>query len=161
MDPQQLGKLIDMYARPLELYARQWCVEPADVVQTAFLKLMKETTEPDNITAWLYRVVRNLVVSELRAKGRREEREQVVAAANGNWFESFPEIEIDGATATDALKQLPEEQREVVVTRIWGEMSFEEIAELTGVSSSTAHRRYSDGIEVLRTKLGVECQSLK
>ena len=48
------------------------------------------------------------------------------------------------------LKSLPIEEREVVVLRIWGGRSFEEIAELIGKSTSTAHRRFETGLKTLR-----------
>ena len=39
MDPDLLGNLLDQHSSSLELYARQWCDSPEDVVQEAFLKL--------------------------------------------------------------------------------------------------------------------------
>ena len=56
-----------------------------------------------------------------------------------------------------ALERLPGEQREVIVARLWGGLSFEEIAEVAGCSASTAFRRYSAGIDALRQELGVPC----
>ena len=41
MGPEQLGELVDRHAAALVLYARQWCACPEDVVQTAFLKLVR------------------------------------------------------------------------------------------------------------------------
>jgi RNA polymerase sigma-70 factor (ECF subfamily) len=64
---------------------------------------------------------------------------------------------IDSRTAAEALETLPAEQREVIVLRIWGGRSFEEIAELIGKSTSTAHRRYEQGLESLREKWRVTC----
>jgi len=52
---------------------------------------------------------------------------------------------------------LPEETREIVIAHLWGGLSFGEIAGLIGRSSSTAHRRYLEGIEELRKHLGVPC----
>ncbi len=43
--------------------------------------------------------------------------------------------------------------REVVALRIWGELSFEEIANLQETSKSTAHARYSQALEQLRLEL--------
>jgi len=65
---------------------------------------------------------------------------------------------IDAATAADALESLPLEQREVVVARIWGGLSFIQIGQLVGVSDSAAHRRYEAGLSALRQKLRVSCQ---
>ena len=59
--------------------------------------------------------------------------------------------------ATAALQRLPIEQRETLVAHLWGGLTFEQIGELTGVSSSTAHRRYLAGLESLRERLRVSC----
>jgi DNA-directed RNA polymerase specialized sigma24 family protein len=48
---------------------------------------------------------------------------------------------------------LPLEQREVVVARIWGGLTFEELAHLVGCSLPTAHRRYQAGLVALRERL--------
>ena len=45
------------------------------------------------------------------------------------------------------------DEREVVVARLWGELSFREIGEITGTSESTAHRRYQGALARLREKV--------
>jgi len=52
-----------------------------------------------------------------------------------------------------SLDALPMEQREVVIARIWGGLTFDEIAALTGDSRTTVFRRYGEALEVLREKL--------
>jgi RNA polymerase sigma-70 factor (ECF subfamily) len=49
------------------------------------------------------------------------------------------------------------EQREVIVARHWGGLSYEQIAVVAGCSASTAFRRYLAGVEELRKQLGVSC----
>ena len=44
------------------------------------------------------------------------------------------------------------EQREVIVARHWGGLSFEQIAEVVGCSASTAFRRYAAGVEELHLR---------
>ena len=64
MDSDWLGGLVDRYAAALELYARQWCHAPEDVVQEAFLKLVAQRPPPDQPAAWLFKVVRNGAVTQ-------------------------------------------------------------------------------------------------
>lgn len=54
---------------------------------------------------------------------------------------------------SDALQQLPYEQREVVVLRTRGRMTFKELAEMRQVSIRTVHSRYRYGLDKLRTLL--------
>src|SRR5215211_4490526 len=53
-----LAPLLDRHGGALELFARQRCDTPADVVQEAFVQLVHQPRVPDNVVAWLYRVVR-------------------------------------------------------------------------------------------------------
>lgn len=155
MTPRQLGELIDRHGPALVLYARQWCAAPEDVVQDAFLKLIAARTPPNEPAAWLFRVVRNGALDAAKIARRRERRE---AAANPDrWFVE-PEIDgMDAEAAVSALERLPSELRETIVARLWGGLSFEQIATLSGCSASSAFRRYEAGIAALRETLGESC----
>ena len=139
----------------LELFAAQWTLVPEDCVQEAFLKLMQQRHMPENVLAWLYRVVRNRSISWRRTYQRRRRRESTVAAERSSWFTSprWSSVELEEVTA--ALREIDEEQREVVIARIWGGLAFEQIAIVVKTSTSTAHRRYEAGLQQLRERLGV------
>ena len=156
MSPTNFARLIDAYAAPLVLYARQWCDAPEDVVQEAFLKLVRQSRPPEDAAAWLYRVVRNGAIDAVKMARRRQHRESA-AARPVRWFVE-PEVDgLDAETAVAALERLAPEVREVIVARFWGGLSFEQIALVAGCSASTAFRRYSAGVQDLRDKLGVIC----
>src|SRR5262245_54755110 len=157
MGPDLLRRLLDEHAAALTLYARQWCAAPEDVVQDAFLKLVAQKPPPDNCVAWLYRVVRNGALSAARSARRRRHHEATAAAQAPAWFVEDDEAALDGAAAADALSGLPLEQREVIVAHLWGGLTFEQVAEVVGCSSSTAHRWYLAGLAALRERLGVSC----
>lgn len=53
----------------------------------------------------------------------------------------------------EALLRLSDQQREVVVMRIWGELTFPQIGEVLSISSSTADTRYRSGLKRLRLEL--------
>jgi RNA polymerase sigma-70 factor (ECF subfamily) len=156
MGPVLLGQLLDEHAAALVLYARQWCRAPEDVVQEAFMKLVAQSTPPHHPVSWLYRVVRNAAISAQRAARRRQHYE-AAAGRHCAWFTPSPETRLDVETATAALQTLPLEQREVIVAHLWGGLTFEQIADVTGCSSSTAHRWYMAGLATLRERLGVTC----
>ena len=159
MTPHDLAQLVDTYGPPMVLYARQWCGTPEDVVQDAFLKLVALAQPPLETVPWLYRVVRNGAIDAGRTARRRKERE-TAAARSACWF---VEAQIDGLNAEvaiAALERLPIEQREVIVARLWGKLSFDAIGELAECSASTAFRRYSAGIDSLRQELGDRCPTI-
>jgi RNA polymerase sigma factor (sigma-70 family) len=156
MGPERLGYLIDRHAAALELYARQWCASPEDVVQEAFLKLSRTEVEPVHVAGWLYRVVRNGSISAGRSESRRR-RHEAVAAVRADWFTDDAGSAIDAAVLTQALRKLPLEERETIVAHLWGGLPFTEIALLVGTSAATAHRRYAAGLEQLRLELELPC----
>jgi RNA polymerase sigma factor (sigma-70 family) len=159
--PELLGRLFDQHAAPLALYARQLCDCPEDVVQEALIELAGQSRVPDDAVAWLYRVVRNKAFSAARSAGRRKRHETEAAVRRPTWFERSPADLIDANAAAAVLESLPVEQREVVVTRIWGGLTFQEIGRLVGVSDSAVHRRYEAALSALRQKMRVPCPKSK
>jgi RNA polymerase sigma-70 factor (ECF subfamily) len=158
MDVQTLTALIDRHTGALVLYARQWCAAPEDVVQEAFMQLVRQQPPPHHPVAWLYRVVRNAARLQARSARRRLQREAKVARPELTWFDPPDEAGgLDPQAVTAALAGLPLDQREVIVARLWGNLTFDEIAQLTGLSKATAHRRYEAALAALRARLGVTC----
>jgi RNA polymerase sigma-70 factor (ECF subfamily) len=156
MTPRLLADLIAAHAAALVLFARQWCDSPEDVVQDAFCKLVTAARPPDDPAAWLFRVVRNAAIDAGRSARRRVRREQSVARPV-RWF-TEPEIDgLDAEAAVRALESLPPEPREVIVARLWGGLTLEQVAAAAGCSVSTAHRRFEAGVAALRERLGVTC----
>jgi RNA polymerase sigma-70 factor (ECF subfamily) len=156
MSPHDLARLVDTHGPPLLMYARQWCSAPEDVVQEAFVKLMALRHPPREVVPWLYRVVRNAALDAGKTSRRRQQREQAVARPE-SWFLESSVDGLDADSAVAALQNLPMDQREVIIARIWGDLSFEEIAQVAGCSASTAFRRFSAGIEALQKELGEPC----
>ncbi len=152
-----MAEIVDANVDALVLFARQWSGPSAeDVVQEAFLRLVrrvKANDPPRNVVAWLYRVIRNELITRHHAGCRSRAREERVASARPGWFEPSVDTRLDAIRAAEELETLPIEERETVVARIWGGLSFEEIGDLTKTSRSTAHRRYLSAIDTLRKTL--------
>jgi RNA polymerase sigma factor (sigma-70 family) len=156
MSPHEFARLVDTHGPPLILYARQWCQAAEDVVQDAFLKLLAVRRPPENLVAWLYRVVRNGALDAGKTARRRQQRE-FAAARPERWFLEPSVDGLDAEAAVAALRSLPIDEREVIVARLWGGLSFEQVGEAAGCSASTAFRRFNAGIDALRKELGVPC----
>src|SRR5437764_10793878 len=126
--PEELGRLYREHAPALRLYARQWPEGDEDLVQDAFVKLAQQSPAPRQVLPWLYTVVRNGALAAGRAETRRRRRQGRVRAPEA-WF-AAAEDHLDAREATRLLAELPLEQREVVVARIWGGLTFEAVARL-------------------------------
>jgi RNA polymerase sigma-70 factor (ECF subfamily) len=62
-------------------------------------------------------------------------------------------MEETGLALQSALAELPVEQREVIMLRVWGRMTFEEAAAVLDISPNTAASRYRYALEKLRDEL--------
>jgi len=133
----------------LVLFARQWKHDSAeDIVQEAFIRLMRLAEPPQDPVAWLFAAVRNASNHYLRAQKRRKCRENMSLAEKKPWFgrtEGEDELVAE-------LQSLPFDYRTVIVAKIWGNLTFEQIAAMTGSSRSSAHRKYNEGLSLLKKK---------
>lgn len=160
VDPSKLGSWYAAYAPALVLYARQWAGPAAaeDVVHEAFVGLLSQRNEPAHPKAWLFRAVRNAAASHHRSSKRRGRREREAGGARPEWFCPRPEDLVDAAAAQNALAALPIEQREVVVMRIWGQMTLAEIADVTSSPLSSVYDRYKAALAAVRQKMESLCR---
>jgi RNA polymerase sigma-70 factor, ECF subfamily len=168
-DLERLTRAVTERAAGLALYARQW-VDAAtadDVVQEVLVSLIAHHqrwrlfdvpgSRLEKPIAWVYRAVRNGAIDQARSRSRRRRREQAVAETRCDWFDPRPDAIIDAQIAERALQQLRAEHREIVVLRIWNDLSFVEIAEILGLSVSTVHDRYNAALKQLRIALEKPC----
>ena len=166
-NPNTIRELLDRHGAALVLYARSCCAGngsgdhlPEDLVQEALVALWRQADLPERPVAWLYRVVRNRAIDARRAKRRRHDHESRAAThVQEAWFASPVESGLLAEEVSAALEELPPEQRETIVARLWSDLTFEEIAELTETSTSTAHRRYVEGLANLRERMNSPCQN--
>jgi RNA polymerase sigma-70 factor (ECF subfamily) len=147
-------------APKLLLFARQWVPTPADaedVVQTAFVRFWKK--QPDAEAAHyplLYAAVRTIALDYLRSHERRMRRDDTFYMESGLALPTFAHNPDQAETASmvqAALECIPAEQRETLVLRIWGELTFAEIASTVGQSINTVASRYRYGMQALRKHL--------
>src|SRR5438093_12688960 len=136
----------------LLLFARQWvhsAADAEDIVQEAFVKFWRRNHKIDN-RALLYSAVRSIALDFIRRNSRRARRE---ASAFGETEFSEPRFEVEDETQralADAIDGLPREQREVLVMKIWNELTFAEIAGALGISQNTAASRYRYALAALK-----------
>jgi RNA polymerase sigma-70 factor (ECF subfamily) len=161
--PAELANCFDAHAATLILFARQWLEQSAaqDVVQDAFVRLMSQARRPDNVKAWLYRTVRNAAISCARSSARRMRREMRLAEERSEYFEPQPGDLIDASAAQEALQSLPGEQREIIVMRLWAQMTLAEISQITGDAVSTLFARYRAGLAEIKRIMESSCHTKK
>src|SRR5262245_52416256 len=122
---QLLAELLDRHGAALKLYAHQWCQSGDDVVQQALIDLAGCRDMPANPAAWLFAAVRRRAISHARSDRRRRSREEAAAV---EWFKRLRDQDEAAQLAAEALVELPVTDREIVIARFWGRLTFEEIA---------------------------------
>ncbi|MFI5377849.1 MAG: RNA polymerase sigma factor [Tepidisphaerales bacterium] len=156
--PERFEDVFSRYAGKLALYARQWvdAQTAEDVVQEVFVSLAGMPRPPELVGAWLYRCVRNASISQVRSEARRRRREE--AARPAEWFVAQADDPIDAQAAQEALARLAIQQREIVVLRIWGELTFAQIAELIERPLASVFVEYRAALAALRERLESPCR---
>lgn len=144
-----------------------------DIFQDAFIKVINtlkagKYNEEGKFLPWVLRIAHNLVIDHFR----KDKRAPVIT--NGDGFdifdvlgfydESIEEKMVREQTHKDLrrmIQLLPSEQKEVLIMRHYGEMSFKEIAEITNVSINTALGRMRYALNNLRKMMETKELSLK
>jgi RNA polymerase sigma-70 factor (ECF subfamily) len=166
IDADLIGRLLDELGPALALYAAQWTDAADDCVQEALIELARQKSVPENLRAWLYRVVKNRAINVARGARRRRERELHVAEQRAG-SSSTPIGAVDRPARWDAvdvmeaLDRLTPDERELVVMRIWGGLNYEEIAAALCMSISSVHRKYHRALITLRQLLEPQCSNDK
>src|SRR5256885_381661 len=87
----------------------------------------------------------------IRRDNRRARREvEVFGEAERTVQPQFEQLDDSQRQLVAALDHLPRDQREVLVMKIWNELTFAEIAEALGISQNTAASRYRYGLAALK-----------
>ncbi len=141
----------------LVLFARQFVrsiADAEDIVQEAFIKFWRKQ-HPIANRALLFATVRSTALDLLRRDVRRARRE-AEAFADAERATTPPEF--DATTESQqalaaAIDRLPAEQREVLVMKIWNELTFADIGTVLSISQNTAASRYRYALAALKKNL--------
>jgi RNA polymerase sigma factor (sigma-70 family) len=136
-----------------------------DLLQETFIKVVNTIksgryNEEGKFLPWLSRVAHNLAIDHFRKRKRYPE---IVLEDGSRVFnsldfaeESYESAQVFKETKSrmrDLIKELPKEQKHVLIMRHYLQMSFQEIADRTGVSINTALGRMRYALINLRKKM--------
>lgn len=143
-----------------------------DLFQDTFIKVIKtlkkgKYNEEGKFLPWVVRIAHNLVIDYFR----KEKRTPIIT--NNEGFDIFDVLHFYDENIEDRLlreqtyrdlrsliHRLPDTQKEVLIMRHYGEMSFRDIAEITDVSINTALGRMRYAINNLRKMMNTKEMSL-
>jgi RNA polymerase sigma-70 factor (ECF subfamily) len=160
-DRTAFGELVVRYQRPV-YNAALWIVrkpeDASDVAQTVFLKVVEQLDDYDaryRFFSWIYRIAVNESLNLLRRNGREEaldEDLELPAEASTD-----PERQLDVKERAErvrrALLEVSTTDRTVLMLRHFGELSYDEIADVLDVDPKTVKSRLFDARHRLRERL--------
>jgi RNA polymerase sigma-70 factor (ECF subfamily) len=166
-DPQQFSLVYDQHHRAVYAVAKRVLPDgamAADVVQDVFLRLWRRPQAFDarrgDLGTYLRLMARSRAVDlwrESRSRGRAVDRLKLVVADEAPRGADRPddalERNADRAGARDALRELPQAQREALVLVYWGGMTAEQIATRERIPLGTAKSRIRLGLAKLRAEI--------
>jgi RNA polymerase sigma-70 factor, ECF subfamily len=166
-DPAQFQKAYDEHARGVYAAALRILGSPAqaqDVVQDVFLRVWRRPRSFDErrgeLGSYLRLMARSRALDlwrEGQAAGRASDRLKVAVAAAEERMDERPaeamERDASRSAVREALRRLPEAQREALVLAYWGGMTADQIARRADVPLGTAKSRLRLGMTKLREDL--------
>lgn len=155
-DKEAFGSLYELYFDKIYrfIYYRTLCRETAeDLCSKTFLKALGGIKGWDSrrgsFNSWIYRIASNTLTDHFRKSGRFE-------MVSGVWelpSDENPVVDVHNKLYWDKLKpvfdELSSDKKEIVIMRVWDDLSFREIAELTNKTEAAckmSFRRTLDGL---------------
>ncbi len=130
-----------------------------DIVSTVFLKavkgLKKFDEENNYFSAWLYKIAKNTIADYYRFKREESGLDEIwELKADENIEESYINLE-QKEILKEALKKLKAEQKEVVILRVWHELSYKEISQIIKKNENNAKMIFSRAMKNLKHEIPI------
>ncbi len=122
-----------------------------DLLQEALVEVWRRGRGQPVDDALVYQTIRRRAIDLGRRNDRRGRRE--LAAAPVSWWEDAGEEHGLDAELENAVKTLPADLRDVVMLKVWGELTFRQVADALSLPPGTVASRYRQAVEQLRTLL--------
>jgi RNA polymerase sigma-70 factor, ECF subfamily len=118
-----------------------------DAVHQVFLKLLERENlgHAADVKAYLFACVRNAILNDGRIR-----RRDVPLNHESAWFDPPNRDYAAELNLRRALTTLSDDQRQVTILHVWGELTFSQIADILGISSNTVASRYRYALAKLR-----------
>jgi RNA polymerase sigma-70 factor (ECF subfamily) len=156
-----LERLYEGHARALFAFLLNFTRNEADtrdLLQEVFIKLAQRPELLNGVRderGFLIRLAHNQAIDSMRRRGTREKNYEQLAEETKSLFAASadPDEQAFRRALTDALGELPPDQRAVVHLKLWEGLTFEQIADALEIPPNTAGSRYRYGLDKLRERL--------
>lgn len=158
---QLFGEVYDRYSRQIYryVYNRVPSKQVAeDVLSDVFFKALKAVdrarADHGSLAPWLYRIAANAVADHYRGRKPTVDLENAYSLDSGEDASQRARLSESEAQARRMLESLDDRQREIVIMRLWDDLSYKEITEIIGLKEGNCKVIFSRAMSVLRESYG-------
>lgn len=162
IDEESFASIYDNYVTAIYqfIYYKTYHRETAeDLTSQTFLKALEKihrfNPQKGSMAAWLYQIARNLVIDHFRTKKRTFSIHDIWDLAGSHNVEIDLENKEQLQMVQTVLKELPLNQRDIIIMRVWQELPYKEIAEIMGKSEASCKMLFSRTIAYLRENMSI------
>lgn len=137
----RFAEIYDLYIKKIYsfIYYRTGHKETAeDITSLVFMKSMDKigsfNSGQGNFSSWLYRIAKNSVIDHYRTKKDTANIDDILDLGQSDNFNNKLDTSLKLEEVKKYLQKFSKEQREIIIMRVWDELSYKEIAEITGKS---------------------------
>ena len=127
-----------------------------DLASLTFIKALESIncfkTEHGFFSSWLYRIARNNVIDHYRTKKEIDDIDVHTELKSDDHTEENIDIKYKMEKVDKYIKELTTEQREILVMRVWDQLSYREIAKIVGKSEENCKVIFSRCLKVIKEK---------
>lgn len=154
---EQFGILYERYIKKIYSFVYfkiQHKENAEDLTAKVFMKALDKINEfrhtEGTFQAWIYKIARNTIIDYYRTNKIELNIEDVWGLPDDKDIERDFDIKQRLEAVEKYLKILSPEQRELIIMRVWQDLSYKEIAEILGKSEPACKMAYSRAIAQLR-----------
>lgn len=154
------GLLYDNYVKKIYdfIYFKTYHKETAeDLCSLSFIKALENINtfnfSKGSFNSWLYRIAQNTVIDYFRTKKKEINIDDVWDLSDKTDFAYDLENKLQLEELQKYLKSIKSPRRDIVIMRIWQQLSYKEIAEITQMSEANCKMIYSRTMSALKTQM--------
>lgn len=163
-DKESFVKLYDKYLKQIYgfIYYKTSHKETAeDLTSQTFFKALRylggfNFVKNSSFSAWLFTIARNCVIDHYRSSKLFKNIDDVWDLASTEDIAKNFESKEESAQLLKYLKELNSKQREIVILRVFQDLSYREIANITNRSESACKMDFSRALKKLKEKIPLE-----
>lgn len=160
LDRKDFGAIYDAYVEKIYsfIYFKTQHRETAeDLTSKTFMKALDNLQSFDDgkgsFSTWLYSIARNNVIDFYRTKKNESDINDIWDLSSTDDIERDAQARLKLEKIEKYLGKLKSEHREIIILRVWNELSYKEISEITGKSEASCKMMFSRCIKQLKEEM--------